>query len=245
MGVRVNSRTVTYVAVAVATFVGLFFIIFRPIGMPDPDPAPAAGTTLTRTGSPTSSSAHATSTTTTTRSTPTTTPTSTATCLDGTPARMRYPALGVNASFERIGLDRTLPPDASGKYPLGNPKDRTKAGWYADGPRPGSGQGTILTNGHTYRNGSAIFKEDFARRIAPGQLIHITQDNGSVCSYAVERVWREVDAKRDYPRIITSEKLYDFEGPERLFLVTCGGSWNAAAQNYDEISILIATPVGR
>lgn len=238
-----NSRSVTYVAVSLAALAGLFFIVFRPIGMPDPGSTPAAGTTLAATASPTSSSSRATSSTSSPSSTAT--PTSTATCLDGNPSRMRYPALGVNAGFERIGLDRTLPPDADGKYPLGNPKDRTKAGWYADGPRPGSGQGTILTNGHTYRNGSAIFKEDFAKRIAPGQLIHLTQDNGSTCSYAVERVWREVDAKRDYPRIITSEKLYDFEGPERLFLVTCGGSWNAAAQNYDEISILIAKPVGR
>ena len=32
-------------------------------------------------------------------------------------------------------------------------------------------------------------------------------------------------------------------GPERLLLVTCGGSWNAAAQNYEEIGIVLATPV--
>jgi hypothetical protein len=140
-------------------------------------------------------------------------------------------------------VDRTAQPDADGKYPLGNPKDRTLAGWYADGPRPGSGVGTILTNGHTFRNNSAIFKEDFAQRIAVGQTIHVAVDNGSTCSYTIERVWREVDADRDYPRIITQEHLYDFGGPERLFLTTCGGSWNAVSQDYDEISIVIAVPV--
>jgi hypothetical protein len=155
------------------------------------------------------------------------------------------PSLGVNAPFEVIGLDTRAAADASGKQPLGSPKDRTKAGWYANGPAPGSGQGTILTNGHTFRNGSAIFKENFASRIAQRQVIKIIQDNGSTCSYVVQRLWREVDAKRDYPRIVTSQNLYDFTGPERLFLATCGGSWNSVAQNYDEISLLIATPVDR
>ncbi|EWS99788.1 hypothetical protein N865_08300 [Intrasporangium oryzae NRRL B-24470] len=167
------------------------------------------------------------------------------TCHPGVPERLVYPALGVDAPFEKIGLDRTAPKDSSGQYPLGNPRDRTKAGWYEHGPKPGSGAGTVLTNGHTYRNGSAIFKEDFAKRVRTGQLIHLVLDNGDRCSYVVTRVWREVNSKRDYPRIIASQKLYDFSGPERLLLVTCGGSWNAASQNYDDISIVLATPVGR
>jgi len=166
-------------------------------------------------------------------------------CREGDPTTLEIPALGVDAGFEPIGVDTKAPVDAEGRHPLGNPTDRTKAGWYADGPRPGSGRGTILTNGHTYRNGSAIFKEDFARRIAVGQLIRIITSDGSTCSYRVERVWREVNAARDYPRIIVSEHLYNFDGPERLFLTTCGGSWNAMTQNYDDISLLIATPIDR
>lgn len=236
MGPRLNRRTVTYVAVALAVLTGLFFILVRPIG-PRDDAGPLTSSAT--------SSTQPTSTTTATTATSTTTTKRAGSCLEGNPARLVYPALGVNAPFERIGLDRTLPPDANGRFPLGNPKDRKKAGWYADGPRPGSGRGTVLTNGHTFRNGSAIFKENFAARIAQGQVIKIIQDNGSTCSYVVQRLWREVDAKRDYPRIVTSQNLYDFTGPERLFLATCGGSWNSVAQNYDEISLLIATPVDR
>lgn len=164
-------------------------------------------------------------------------------CRAGAPGRLVYPALGVNAPFERIGLDRTARPDASGRYPIGNPRDRTNAGWYAAGPKPGAGKGTVITNGHTYRNGSAIFTENFANQIEANQLIHVVQADGGRCSYAVTRIWREVNAKRDYPRIVAGQKLYNFAGPERLLLVTCGGSWNAAAQNYDEISIVLATRV--
>ena len=164
-------------------------------------------------------------------------------CRSGEPRRLVMPALGVDAPFERIGLDPTGPRDSSGRPPLGNPRDRTNAGWYAAGPRPGSGRGTVLTNGHTYRDGSAIFREDFAQRIQVRQLVQVRQDNGSVCSYRITKVWREVDAARGYPQLVATQHLYDFTGPERLLLATCGGSWNAASQEYDDISVLLAVPV--
>ena len=169
-------------------------------------------------------------------------PPKTSGCRVGEPKRLTIPALGVDAPFERIGLDQSAPRDADGRAPLGNPTDRTRAGWYAAGPRPGSGTGTVLTNGHTYRDGSAIFTEAFARRIAVGQLIRVRQDNGSVCSYRITKVWREIDSARDYPRLVVSQHLYDFGGPERLLLATCGGSWNAATDNYDDISVVLALP---
>lgn len=173
------------------------------------------------------------------------TPAATNRCVAGVPARLVIPALGVNARFQNIGLDASAPTDAQGRKPLGNPSDRTKAGWYSAGPRPGSGTGTVLTNGHTYHDGSAIFKESFASRIATGQRIDVVQQNGSVCSYQVQRVWREVGAQSDYAKIISSQGLYNFSGPERLFLATCGGAFNTWEQNYEHISLLIATPVGR
>lgn len=206
--------------------------------------APRGGEATSATGATPTAAAGAASGGPTTTSSPAATPTtSRSTCRAGVPTRLIYSALRVDAPFERIGLDRSQPPDDSGRYPLGNPRDRTKAGWYEKGPRPGSGSGTVLTNGHTYRNGSAIFTEDFAKRVAPGQVIRVVVDNGDRCTYVVRRVWREVDAKHEYPRIVAEQRLYDFTGPERLLLVTCGGSWNAAAQNYEEISIVLATPV--
>jgi hypothetical protein len=236
-----SRRVLLYALVGLLVVAGLWFLVVRPIapvGTADATttgatPGGSAATSTAPGMSPTPGSASARAST------------AAGTCRVGTPKRLIIPALDVNAAFERIGLDQTVAPDAQGRRPLGNPTDRTKAGWYAAGPRPGSGTGTVLTNGHTYRNNSAIFKEDFASRIAVGELIEIRQDNGSLCSYRVAQVWREVNAKRDYPRIVTSEHLYDFTGPERLFLTTCGGSWNAAAQNYDDISLVIASPVNR
>jgi hypothetical protein len=205
---------------------------------PSPNPIPGSSPSQGTTKNPSSSarvSAKA--------SKPAATPE--ATCRAGVPARLVIPALGVDAAFERIGLDQKAPADAAGKRPLGNPVDRRDAGWYEAGPKPGSGRGTVLINGHTYRNGSAIFKEDFADRAQEGQRIDIVQANGSTCAYRIERIWREVDAKRDYPGIVAREGLYDFAGPERLFLATCGGRWSNQIQNYLDINIVVATPVGR
>ncbi|MDN5768132.1 MAG: class F sortase [Humibacillus sp.] len=165
-------------------------------------------------------------------------------CTAGIPARLVIPALGVNATFQSIGVDTKAPADSQGRRPLGNPSDRTQAGWYSAGPQPGSGTGTVLVNGHTYHDGSAIFKDSFASQIADGQRIDVVQVNGSTCSYQVQRVWRDV-AKSDYPTIVSGQDLYNFSGPERLFLATCGGPFNSAEQNYDYINLLIATPIDR
>lgn len=162
-------------------------------------------------------------------------------CRPGAPQRVVYPALGVDAAVERIGLDLGTPADADGRRRLGNPSDTSRVGWYADGARPGAGKGTVLLNGHTYRDGSAVFGEDFPERVRPGQVIQTIQTGGSVCSYRVDRVWPAVDARRDYPRIVTSERLYDANGPARLFLATCGGRWNGDREDYDDITIVVAS----
>ena len=164
-------------------------------------------------------------------------------CQPGSPTRMSIPALNVDAPIETIGLDRRAQPDSMGQAPLGAPVDQRKAGWYAAGPKPGSRTGTVLTNGHTYRDGSAIFQDDFAARVAVGQQIDLVIDNGSTCSYRISSIWREVDAVTDYPRLVASEHLYDMEGPERLFLETCGGPWLESAGRFKDINVVLATPV--
>ena len=164
-------------------------------------------------------------------------------CQPGSPTRMSIPALGVDAPIETIGLDHRAQPDDSVQAPLGTPVDKRKAGWYAAGPRPGSGMGTVLTNGHTYRDGSAIFHEDFAALVAVGQQIDLVLDNGTMCSYRISTVWRDVGAIQDYPRLVASERLYDQQGPERLFLATCGGPWVESARMFKDINIVLATPV--
>jgi len=160
-------------------------------------------------------------------------------CRAGEPERLVIPTLGIDAAFEKVGLA-----SKPGRVPLGDPTDSRRAGWYAAGPRPGSKTGTVLTNGHTQRNGPTIFHDDFAQRIAVRQLVTLKQHNGSVCSYRVTRVWHELSSRRSYPRLVVSQHLYDFSGPERLLLATTDDGPDAAGQD-DRVSVLLAAAAGR
>ncbi|HEU4999879.1 MAG TPA: class F sortase [Lapillicoccus sp.] len=164
-------------------------------------------------------------------------------CEPGAPARMSIPAIGVDAPVETIGLDRRGTLDASGRAPLAAPVDQRKVGWYADGPKPGSGTGTVLTNGHTYRDGSAVFQQDFPTRVQVGQEVDLVLDNGTTCRYRITTVWRDVDATNGYPQLVAGEGLYDQTGPERLFLETCSGPWLSSERRFEDITVVLATPV--
>ena len=132
----------------------------------------------------------------------------------------------------------TIPPpryDVALVYVVPRLRRRRPSPWLTGCP------GTVLLDGHTYRDGSAVFGEDFPSRVRAGQLVQTVQQDGSVCSYQVDRVWPAIDARQDYPRIVASEHLYDPGGPERLFLATCGGRWNEAREDYDDITVLVAT----
>ena len=56
-------------------------------------------------------------------------------------------------------------------------------------------------------------------------------------------MWRTISSAHAYPQLIASQHLYDFAGPERLLLATCGGTWDPAIGNYDDINVVLAVPV--
>lgn len=166
-------------------------------------------------------------------------------CAAGTPTRMVIPALGVDAAIEGVDVDRKAAPASAGDAPLGTPVDPRKAGWYVAGPKPGSGAGTVLTDGHAAPDGSALFQPSFADTVAVGQQIDLVIDNGSTCSYRIAQVWHTVEAVHAYPDLVTSQRLYDQQGPERLFLATGGGPWLDDAHRFQDVEVVLATPVGR
>ena len=162
-------------------------------------------------------------------------------CQPGGPPRMSIPALRLDAPIEPIGLDRRAAPDDSGHAPLGAPVGKRKVGWYAAGPKPRSGMGTVLTNGHTYRDGSAIFQEDFAGLVAVGQQIDLVLDS-TTCSHRISTVWRNADAVQDY-RSWSPASACTTRMAQRLFLPTCGGPWLEGARMFKDIKVVLATPV--
>ena len=80
-------------------------------------------------------------------------------------------------------------------------------------------------------------------RVQVGQEVDLVLDNGTTCRYRITTVWRDVDAAYGYPQLVADQGLYEQTGPERLFLETCSGPWLASERRFEDITVVLATPV--
>lgn len=170
-------------------------------------------------------------------------PASARTCRLGIPVRFIWPDMGVDTTIEKIGVDYDGPPDSNGNYPLGNPEDKDKIGWFEYGPKPGENKGNVIIDGHTYRDGSAVFKPDFSSRIQVGSRYTIVVDNGAECVYEVTEVFRAINKLTEYSDMVEKHDFYDMDGPERSFGVTCSGSYNSERRTHEDVTAWFAKPV--
>ncbi len=93
----------------------------------------------------------------------------------GVPVRLTIPAINVDARIEAVGL---TPDDA-----MDTPNDSLGTAWYQLGPRPGE-QGNAVIAGHVDTvGGEAVFWN--LRRLAPGDAIIVTSDDGIAHQFAV------------------------------------------------------------
>ncbi|MCU1537847.1 MAG: peptidase sortase [Humibacillus sp.] len=131
-----------------------------------------------------------------------------------------------------------LAPDGS----LGVPSEseRASAGWYPS-VLAGAAQGTVLMDGHTYRDGSAIFTTDSPRQAHVGMMMQVACSDDSVVSYRLSELHLDLSPD-DYPDFVSRRHLYAAEGPAQLVVVTCT-DWNSLTREWDHRAVLIATPV--
>lgn len=174
---------------------------------------------------------------------PSASPTPARTCEVGTPVRFVWPDMGVDTTIEQIGVDYDEPKDSDGNYPLGNPKDKDKIGWFKYGPKPGENNGNVIIDGHTYRDGTAVFKPDFSSKVKVGSRYAIVVDNGAKCTYEVTEVFRAINKLEEYPAMVAKHKFYAMDGPEQSFGVTCSGSYNSERRTHEDVTAWFAKPV--
>lgn len=150
------------------------------------------------------------------------------------PVRFTMPALGLDASI--VSLSLTADGD------LGTPRDadRASAGWFPS-VLAGAGRGTVLMDGHTYRDGSALFTVAFKQQVRTGMVMRLTCTDGYAFNYRVSEITLDVSAA-DYPTVVTSRSLYSAEGPSQLVMVTCT-DYLPARQEWANRAIIIATPM--
>lgn len=145
------------------------------------------------------------------------------------PARVRMPALGIDAKVVPVGVGRDRA--------MALPDDARRAGWYRFGPRPRDGVGSVVVAAHVDSRvqGRGAFYP--LRAAKPGDRVEVVTRDGSVTSYRV--VAREMLSKRALPL----EELFRRDGREVLTLITCGGRYLREAGGYQDNVVVTALPV--
>lgn len=132
------------------------------------------------------------------------------------PERLSIPAIGVDSSLERLGLqpDHTLQPPAQWE----------EAGWYADGVRPGA-PGPAVIAGHVDSvSGPAVFYR--LRDLRPGALALVRLGDGRTLRFVVDTV--HVYPKDRFP----TAAVYGPTALPELRLITCTGDFDFRAHSY-------------
>ncbi|WP_329119465.1 class F sortase [Streptomyces sp. NBC_01465] len=134
------------------------------------------------------------------------------------PQRVRIPALHLDAPLTGLGLDDegrlTAPPE----------DDRNLAGWYEDGTTPGA-TGTAVVAGHVdTHEGPAVFYGLGA--LKKGNTVDVDRADGTTAVFTIDAI--EVYASDDFP----DKKVYGRAARPELRLITCGGGFSKAKQEY-------------
>lgn len=147
------------------------------------------------------------------------------------PVRVVVPAQRIDVPVDPVGVA------ADGRMEI--PPLAERGGWYRFGADPGDPAGTTVVAAHvdSVASGGA---GPFVRLVdvRPGDRVEVTLADGSTRAYAVDAVTRFPKTEARWPDVFTRE------GPARLALVTCGGSFDRAARSYTDNVLVVATPVG-
>lgn len=145
----------------------------------------------------------------------------------GTPQHVTIAGLGIDADVEVLKAVPTV--DGT----LGEPDNKRKMGWQRNYPgvMPGACKGTVLMDGHTYSDNSAVFKESYngtpmSKLNKLGMVVKVTTDKGDYF-YRVD--WQKTVTAENYPDYAKANDVYDVNqtGEERIFFATCS-DWNGA-----------------
>jgi hypothetical protein len=147
------------------------------------------------------------------------------------PVRVAVAAHGIDVAVDPVGVA------ADGQMEI--PPLAERGGWYRFGADPGDPAGTTVVAAHVDSVASGG-TGPFVRlvEVRPGDAVEVTLADGSTRAYAVDRVEQLPKSQARWPDVFTRD------GPPRLALVTCGGTFDAGTRHYRDNVLVIAAPVG-
>ncbi len=146
------------------------------------------------------------------------------------PARLRIPAIGVNALVNPVAVDPKTNDFAV-------PPSVDQVGWYRFGPGVTATAGSVVIAGHVDaadQGAGAFFK---LRDLDPGDPVEVVRPDGTVMRFTV--VAREIYEKKEIPL----DRYFARDGALRLTLITCGGPFDRATGHYRDNVVVTASPI--
>lgn len=152
-------------------------------------------------------------------------PVSTAPAAPGLPVQVSVPSLGITSSLQALGM---LP-----DHSLAPPSAYARAGWYADGVRPGAvGPAVIAGHVDSYAGPAVFFR---LKEIALGAGIEVRDSFGTVRHFTVTSIQR-------YPKsAFPTSAVYGPTPLPVLRLITCTGDFDASKRSYVDNLVVSAS----
>lgn len=143
----------------------------------------------------------------------------------------------VTIRIPKLSIDQTMIPLAvTPDRELEVPSEWMDIGYWQTGPAPGEAGGAVIA-GHVNGGGKpAVFAQ--LPTLEVGDEVDVVRDDGSVATFTVRG--KEQFPKDDFP----NERMYTFQGPSYLHLVTCGGTFDTRSGHYDDNIVVFAELVG-
>lgn len=138
--------------------------------------------------------------------------------LPAAPAQILIPRLGVEAQIEAVGQEAT--------GAMAAPEAVEQVAWFAPGTRPGA-MGNAVLSGHLddYKQDPAVFWR--LHELVAGDEVIVVDTEGS--RYRFEVLGQELYHHEQAPL----ERIFGYTIQHNLNLITCNGTWDANALNYD------------
>jgi LPXTG-site transpeptidase (sortase) family protein len=144
------------------------------------------------------------------------------------PVSVRVPAIGVEAPVVVLGLEE----DGA----MENPEGPTAAGWYTFSATPGNPGNAVFSGHRDWRTGATgvFWRLD---EVVPGDTIAVELADGTELAYAV--LLNVVMAPDQMP----IEEVVGQTSDEIITLITCAGTFDAGARDYDQRRVVWAARV--
>lgn len=144
------------------------------------------------------------------------------------PVHLDIPALEVSARIQPVGMTDAVTMQV--------PSDISVVGWFHLGVLPVAEAGHTVLVGH--RDGESDPNGVFRNlgRVRPGDELTVRDQSGRLLHYQV----REIDVLGDRQFARRAPWVFRTDGPHRLVLITCGGTFDEARGGYQANVVVVA-----